>query len=117
MAGESSDVVVTVLRVGGFAGVRRMWRVSPEESDQLEWVELIDQCPWDDLASNETESLPDRFVWSIHARTADADRNAEMGESALIGAWRNLVERVRESGDPVPLGTKPGETGRASPVL
>lgn len=116
MAGESSDVVVTVLRVGGIAGVRRMWRVSPDASDQPEWVDLIDLCPWDDLPAIEAQSLPDRFVWSIHARTAQADRTAELGESALTGVWRDLVERVRDSGDPVRLRPRPGEIGPASPV-
>lgn len=104
MTDEGAELVVTVLRTGGFGGVRRCWRAEPPAADRSEWAVLIDQCPWDADATTPvpvSSGLPDRYVWSIHARAGEQQHSADVGEAALTGPWRELVERVREKGETV----------------
>ena len=88
-----AQVVIAVVRTGGIAGIRRQWRVEAASDDAVEWVDLIDRCPWD----QETESGrgADRFMWSIRARTPSERRERELPDSALDGPWRALVDAVR----------------------
>ncbi|QNA91506.1 MULTISPECIES: protealysin inhibitor emfourin [unclassified Microbacterium] len=88
-----AQVVIAVVRSGGIAGIRRQWRVEAESDDAVEWIDLIDSCPWDQ--ETEADSGADRFVWSIRARTPSERRERELPDSALDGPWRALVEAVR----------------------
>ncbi|MCM6763678.1 hypothetical protein NB037_14750 [Rathayibacter sp. ZW T2_19] len=97
------DVIVS--RSGGFAGLRRVWRVDVEEQpDERAWRELLGSLPWDEddaprssparAASLERAAgRPDRFVYEIQVQT----HHVRLGETELDGAWRELVDRVRKA--------------------
>lgn len=107
-AGEPA-VEIDVARTGGFAGITRRWTAQPPQDEASDWISLIDRCPWDRVAgagdSDDAEGapnaprMPDRFVWWIRASWTGADpREAEVPDDELTGAWRELVDAVRESG-------------------
>lgn len=91
-------VVIAVVRSGGIAGIRRQWRVEAESDDAVNWIDLIDQCPWDQ-DTGDADTGADRFVWSIRARTPSERRERELPDSALDGPWRALVDAVRAASD------------------
>ncbi len=95
MGHSDQTVVVTVVRTGGFAGIRREWRAQPEQAERDRWVTLIGQCPWDEPEAAGSSPAPDRFVWRIEARLGDDDRQAELPETELNGPWRDLVAEVQ----------------------
>lgn len=85
---------VTVTRSGGFGGLTLEWtlRVS-DRPDEDQWRELLDRLPWDRFDAAEAE--PDRFVYRVRC----ADREATIPERQFTGAWRELLDRIRESDD------------------
>lgn len=96
---SDADVVVLVVRSGGIAGMKRRWQVAPPPADERPWVELIERCPWNAPAPA-PDAGADRFIWSIRARTPDAERSRELPESAVTGVWRELVDAVRTGETP-----------------
>ena len=112
----TAPVQVAVKRTGGFAGLTKQWRAEPPADEASVWISLISQCPWDapdSLAADRTgrgdgtargessDGRPpagaDRFTWWIQARCGDTDeREAEVPDGALVGAWRELVDAVRD---------------------
>ncbi|WP_431306304.1 protealysin inhibitor emfourin [Clavibacter michiganensis] len=77
-------------RTGGMAGMTRTWSVRVDDDDELPgWSALVDACPWDE-APVPTPGA-DRFVYLVRA----GDREARLGEAAVDGPWRRLVDRVR----------------------
>lgn len=92
-------IVVVVVRTGGFAGLRRRWRVEPDPEQAPQWVELVERCPWDDQADAGGTPDPgaDRFVWSIHAVLREQQRERVVPDHELQGAWRELVDAVRDA--------------------
>lgn len=109
-ATEYVRVVVTVVRTGGLAGLRREWRAEPPTSEADRWVGLVDECPWDALESQRLQSQSrgaDRYMWRIHARFDDLPpREAELGDAQLEGPWRTLVDEVRHTA-PARVGRRP----------
>lgn len=102
-------IVIAVVRTGGLAGLRRRWRVEPEPPQAPQWTALIERCPWEEPPSGAQPVGADRYVWSIHARVRDEQREQVLPDSALQGAWRDLVDAVRDadvtpSGGPSPHG-------------
>lgn len=98
-------VEVAVERTGGFAGLTKQWRAEPPVAEASTWIDLISRCPWDAPDSLAEASRDphgggaDRFTWRIQARCGEADeREAELGDAALVGAWRELVDAVRTWG-------------------
>ena len=96
-------VEVDVARTGGVAGITRRWTAQPPEDEASEWISLIDRCPWDETGAVAAEPgadggpMPDRFVWWIRASWVGADpREAELPDDAVTGAWRELIDAVRE---------------------
>ncbi|QHC66270.1 hypothetical protein GSU68_06530 [Rathayibacter sp. VKM Ac-2759] len=88
------DVIVS--RSGGFAGLRRVWRVDvAEQPDERSWLELLGSLPWGDTASSRqgASGRPDRFVYEISVQT----HHVRLGETELDGAWRELVDRVKKA--------------------
>lgn len=92
------DVIVS--RSGGFAGLRRVWRVDVDEQpDETAWRELLGSLPWDEDDSAQREQGraaaggPDRFVYEIRVQT----HHVRLGETQLDGAWRELVDRVKKA--------------------
>ncbi|MCJ1711388.1 hypothetical protein MT344_09380 [Clavibacter michiganensis subsp. phaseoli] len=81
---------IAVSRTGGMAGMTRTWSVRVDDAAS-EWGELVDACPWDEP----TVPTPgaDRFVYLVRA----GDREARLGEAAVDGPWRRLVDRVRDA--------------------
>ncbi|KAA9153294.1 hypothetical protein F6B41_03015 [Microbacterium lushaniae] len=89
---DANRVVVTVTRTGGIAGRRRLWRAEPPPDDTARWEELLERCPWDEVAAGGAGG--DRFVWAIRA-VDDRTREAELADARLQGPWRELVDAVR----------------------
>jgi hypothetical protein len=86
-------VEIAVSRTGGIAGLTRTWSVRVDDgSDDLPvWCALVDECPWD--APPAPAAGADRFVYLVRAD----DREARLGEAAVAGPWRRLVDRVRDA--------------------
>jgi hypothetical protein len=82
-------VKIAVTRSGGFAGlVQRAAIDTADLPDAAEWQELADQIDLAALPPPRRE--PDRYVYEI-----DIDgQTAEIGESALTGPLRDLVDKV-----------------------
>ncbi|MEQ6896822.1 protealysin inhibitor emfourin [Microbacterium sp. KR10-403] len=85
---------ITVVRTGGFAGLRREWSVQPPEPAREHWIMLIRQCPWNDVDAAAPPG-PDRFTWHIQAQLGTDDRRADVPETQLHGPWRDLVAEVQ----------------------
>lgn len=94
---DRSRIVVAVVRTGGFAGLRRRWRVEPAPEQAPQWVDLVERCPWDEQTDATTDAGADRFVWSIHAVLREQQREQVVPDTQLQGAWRDLVDAVREA--------------------
>jgi hypothetical protein len=81
--------VISVVRSGGFAGLRREWSIEVTAVEEAErWHPIIDACPWDD---DEASGNPDGFVYALRA----ADNSAVIPENRLEGPWRQLVDEVQ----------------------
>lgn len=91
---SNEPVVIAVIRTGGIAGVPRRWRVAPPEPEVDVWVELVEQCPWDEPVPAD-ERARDRYVWRIEVQLPEEQHERELPESALTGAWLELVKAVR----------------------
>ena len=82
---------VVVSRSGGIAGITRTWAVLVEQTPDPESLELlIEACPWDE--PDPVDPQADRYVYQFQA----GDRFAVLGEPAVQGPWRELVDRVRQ---------------------
>ena len=110
-------VEVDVARTGGFAGITRRWTAQPPEDEASEWISLIDRCPWDETpapqpappSSRPHAPVADGFVWWIRASWSGAHtREAELPDDAVTGAWRELVDAVREWSRSSPGPERPG---------
>ena len=97
---------ITVVRSGGFAGLRRTWRVvvNDESSDAVdEWLHIVDACPWSDAVDLDGDGVPDRFVFVVTVdalpdESASASHlHATLPESRVVGPWRQLIDRVQAS--------------------
>jgi hypothetical protein len=102
-------VNITVVRSGGFAGLRRTWRVEVDATsrpDVDEWLHIVSACPWAEGVDIDGDGVPDRFVFVITVESlpvesvdsiADSELQATLPESRLVGPWRQLVERVQSA--------------------
>lgn len=77
-------------RTGGVAGMTRTWSVRVDDGADG-WHDLVDACPWDEPVVPAPGA--DRFVYLVRA----GDREARLGEAAVDGPWRRLVDRVRDA--------------------
>lgn len=81
--------VISVVRSGGFAGLRHEWTIEVTAPDDAErWRPIIAACPWD---HSPEPGRPDGFVYVVQAH----DHTATVPESDLHGPWRQLVDEVR----------------------
>jgi len=88
-------VEVDVARTGGIAGMTRRWSAQPPEAEASEWITLIDRCPWSEAGNR--EPMPDGFVWFIRATwSGTGPLEAELPDDEVVGAWRELVDAVRD---------------------
>ncbi|MFS2280819.1 protealysin inhibitor emfourin [Microbacterium sp. OR21] len=94
--GAQDRIVVAVVRTGGIAGLRRRWRAEPAPEQVPTWMELVDRCPWQERLDPDARGA-DRYVWSIHARVRDEQREQVVPDTRLEGAWRELVDAVRDA--------------------
>lgn len=90
-------IVIAVVRTGGIAGMRRRWRVEPLTEQAPQWVELVERCPWDQRMDAAEQPGADRYIWSIHAVLPDEQREQVVPDALLLGAWRELVDAVRDA--------------------
>ena len=104
-ADDDDLLVVAVVRTGGIAGLRRRWRVEMPSPEAHDWLVLIERCPWN--APAEHDAGADRYVWSIQVRMPSEERERELADSELRGAWRDLVDAVRDAD--AARTTKPGD--------
>jgi hypothetical protein len=84
---------IIVVRSGGFAGLRREWRVSSDDDDRIDWTGLVEACPWN--ARSPRNAGADQFVWRISATGPPRECTATLGDPALTGPWRELVLTVQ----------------------
>lgn len=83
--------VISVVRTGGLAGLRREWSVEiQDEREWARWRPLVEACPWDAVSDDATR---DRFVYVISAQ----EHTARVPETHLTGPWRELADRVRDA--------------------
>lgn len=81
---------VTVSRSGGIAGFRCTWELKVDDQPDPEWwTHFLAALPWDHVAP--AEAAPDRYLYRIRC----GEREVELPEPALSGAWRELVELVQ----------------------
>jgi hypothetical protein len=81
--------VITLVRSGGFAGIRREWSIEVVAADEAEyWCPIIEACPWSDVTG---DGNPDGYVYDFRV----ADHEAVVPERELDGPWRELAEQVR----------------------
>ena len=90
-------LIVSVVRSGGFAGLRQEWQAAVGDDERDEWMPLIQACPWGTTPSDPTSA--DRYVWRIQARGPRLRRSATVPDAHLDGAWSELVARVRAAAD------------------
>lgn len=83
--------VITVVRSGGFAGLRTEWSIevsAPHEAER--WRPILEACPWDDVTG---DPVADGFVYDFRV----AGHEAIVAERELDGPWRQLADEVRRS--------------------
>jgi hypothetical protein len=88
---------VTVVRTGGFAGLRREWRSGTADAPEVDWPALVGACPWRDAAKPVDGRARDQFVWRLEATGRSRVRRAVVPDGQLTGAWRSLVDEVRRA--------------------
>ncbi|MFT4234036.1 MAG: hypothetical protein QM607_03420 [Microbacterium sp.] len=93
-------VRIVVSRTGGVAGITRRWCVERDDADADGWRDMVEQCPWDEEPDTD-DSVPrtDRFVWRIDAELPCAHRERTLDETQVEGAWRELIDAVRDAAD------------------
>lgn len=93
---------ITVRRTGGVAGLTATWQVRVEEQpDRDEWIRLVETLPWPERPAADghkagrpvEQAQPDRFIYVIRV----SRRRITLPERQLDGAWRELVQRVRQA--------------------
>ncbi|CAL4860475.1 protealysin inhibitor emfourin [Microbacterium sp. MM2322] len=89
-------LTIVVVRTGGFAGLRRAWRVEVEGPEVDAWAPLVDACPWAGPAASAAGA--DRFSWEVAAVRGRDDRRAVLAEGDAAGPWRELIEKVQTDG-------------------
>jgi hypothetical protein len=102
-------VNITVVRSGGFAGLRRTWHVDVDAQPRSvveEWLQVVDACPWSEAVDLDGDGVPDRFVFVITVDSvpaasvpsgSDSELRATLPETRVVGPWRQLVERVQSA--------------------
>ncbi|MCU1542954.1 MAG: hypothetical protein JWM50_819 [Microbacteriaceae bacterium] len=85
--------MILVVRSGGFAGVSREWRVRSSEHPDVDWVALVEACPWGVVSA--ADHTRDQFVWRIEAKAPARECRATLPDSRVRGAWRDLVDEVK----------------------
>lgn len=100
-AHDADRLSIVVQRTGGFAGLQRTWRAEPEPAERPRWFALVEQCPWD-AASAQAGDGADRFVWEVRVDAGAETHRAALTETAVEGAWRELVDAVRAWSTPDP---------------
>jgi hypothetical protein len=81
--------VISVVRTGGFAGLRHEWTIEVSAPDEAEhWRPIIEACPWDDPGD---DTRADGYVYAVRAERHEA----VVPEQRLAGPWRQLVDEVR----------------------
>ncbi|GAB2696811.1 hypothetical protein BKA24_001124 [Microbacterium marinum] len=118
MSPTAEHLTILVVRTGGFAGLRRAWRVSAAGSEATEWFDLVSACPWEAERPSGEAPGADQFTWEITAaddvRSGEAaiagapvrgdavpgERRAVLADAEAGGAWRDLIDAVRDRGEP-----------------
>lgn len=97
---------ISVVRTGGFAGVRRTWRVdvgAQPHGTVEEWLQVVEACPWSEGVDLDGDGVPDRFVFVITVESLPVESGegselqATLPETRVVGPWRQLVERVQSA--------------------
>ena len=113
-AASATLIEITVARTGGIAGRTRTWSVTARGDGTAQWITLIEQCPWDAESDTPTRGA-DRFVWTVDAVEDERARSAEIDDGDLAGAWRELIDAVRDADDEAPAPPQPPTSGGEAP--
>lgn len=92
---RSDGYTISVVRSGGFAGLKREWRVSSADAPDIDWAALVDACPWNDNAKPGDSRSRDRFVWRLEASTPGRSCRTTLDDGQVTGAWKTLIDTVR----------------------
>lgn len=90
-SGTDGELVISVVRTGGFAGLRREWRAMGTSTD---WSPTLDACPWGRTPGGAHTGV-DRFAWRIEVTGGARLLAVALSDDALTGPWRELVDRVQ----------------------
>lgn len=110
---SETDLWVSVVRAGGFAGLVRRWQVTAGPEDHGRWCALVDACPWDQTPAPAPDGA-DRFTWSITAGDDAGERTAHLAEHEVQGPWRALVDAVHAAEQAGRPERSAGATGSGS---
>lgn len=88
----AGDWTVSVVRTGGFAGLRREWRVTSASRPEVDWRPLVEACEWD--APVRSQQARDGFMWRIQASGPSCDCAATVAEPGVTAEWRELINAV-----------------------
>jgi hypothetical protein len=113
-ADSEERLTIVVVRSGGIAGLSRQWRAEADADHATRWRELVESCPWD--AAPPPTAGADRYQWRIEVHHDGAPvHEARLGDGQIEGAWRTLVDEVRQAARPQPRGRRSAaETGTAA---
>lgn len=102
-------LTVTVVRSGGFAGIKRTWEAEAHDSTTAElWSGLVESLPWGQAPQHDPQSA-DRFVYRIVIVIhTEVRHQVILPESELTGGWRELVDRVQKESDAAGTIRPPG---------
>ena len=90
---DEAEVEIDLTRSGGVAGHTAAWRVRAQGADSEEWKQLLQQCPWS-AKTEKSVAHPDRYTFQIEV----GNQRISLPEERVLGAWRQLVNRVMEEG-------------------
>jgi len=93
-----TEVRITVVRTGGFAGLARRWSIAPPPQEEPVWADRIEACPWGHTAPA-PPSGADRFCWEVAAVRGGEEHHAELADQDVDGPWRALIDAVRSAAD------------------
>ncbi|MBF4634440.1 hypothetical protein ITJ38_08505 [Agreia pratensis] len=102
---------ITVVRTGGFAGLRRTWRVDVDAQSRSaldEWIRILDACPWREGIDIDGDGVPDRFVFVITVESppealaaavddVGSELRVTLPETRIVGPWKQLIDRVQST--------------------
>ena len=104
---HGDQVTIVVVRSGGFAGLRREWRVDAGDDDVDRWLVLVEACPWDE---------PEAASRREDGGSGDAAADSDTGQRGDAGQGRDAdPRRAPERKGSAPEHPRPEPTPEPGP--